>query len=50
MNTLLVALLMSGSLMSPPAPEPKTFPPCGRDDVYKAIYITINIRAGRSAA
>jgi hypothetical protein len=42
MKTLLLAFLISGSLMTPanqvPQPTWETFPPCGTNQVYKAIY------------
>jgi hypothetical protein len=41
MNSLLVALLLSGPLVSPaalPNPELKSWGPCGQNDVYKATY------------
>lgn len=40
MNSLLLAFLVSYSLMTPanPASTQKLFPPCSHNQVYKAIY------------
>lgn len=38
MKTLLLAFLLSGPLMTPANPEPKTTGPCGYNEVYKATY------------
>jgi hypothetical protein len=40
-NILLLAFLLSSPLMTPANPDPKDsklFPPCGQNEVYKAIY------------